>query len=204
MVTIIGPTGRGEAIPGFDFEPVSVEPSSLLRYLPSIYEQDPFIGRFLRIFEDVHMPVRRMASSLPEYFDPVVSPPALQAILGDWLGEEWTGPLARLSHEARGRLIREALELHRWRGTRRGLRRALEIATGHTPLITDHGDGTVLGEDARVGVNTRLEDAQPFQITVTFECDRSEVDELLVRAIIRRHRPAHVMCTVAFAGGGRD
>jgi phage tail-like protein len=191
-------------MPGFDFEPVSVEPSRLLRYLPSIYEQDPFIGRFLRIFEDVHTPVRRMASTLPEYFDPVVAPPALQAILGDWLGEELTVPLARLSHEARGRLIREALELHRWRGTRRGLRRALEIATGHTPLITDHGNGTVLSEEAHLGTNTRLEDAQPFQITVTFECDRSEVDELLVRAIIRRHRPAHVMCTVAFAGGGRD
>jgi phage tail-like protein len=203
VVTIIGPTGR-EAMPGFDFEPVSVEPSRLLRYLPSIYEQDPFIGRFLRIFEDVHTPVRRMASTLPEYFDPVVAPPALQAILGDWRGEEWTGPLARLSHEARGRLIREALELHRWRGTRRGLRRALEIATGHTPLITDYGNGTVLSEEAHLGTNTRLEDAQPFQITVTFECDRSEVDELLVRAIIRRHRPAHVMCTVAFAGGGRD
>lgn len=206
MVTIVpgaGPSPR-EAVPDFDLETIHVEPSRLLRYLPSIYEQDPFIGRFLRIFEDVHTPVRHMASTLPDYFDPVVSPPALQQLLGDWVGEESTGPFARLSHEARGRLIREALELHRWRGTRRGLRRALELATGHTPLITDRGNGTVLSEDAHLGNNTQLEDAQPFQITVTFECDRSEIDEVVVGAIIRRHRPAHVMCTVAFVGGGKD
>ncbi len=206
MVTIApgaGPAPRAD-VPDFDLETTHVEPSRLLRYLPSIYEQDPFIGRFLRIFEDIHTPVRQMASTLPDYFDPVIAPPALQQLLGDWLGEESTGPFARLSHEARGRLIREALELHRWRGTRRGLRRALELATGRTPLVTDRGNGTVLSEDARLGNNTQLEDAQPFQITVTFDCDRSEVDEVVVDAIIRRHRPAHVMCTVAFMGGGRD
>jgi len=177
----------------------TVSPSRLLQYLPAIYSGDPFIGRFLRIFEDVHDPLRRRASSLPQYFDPTLAPPTMLEHLAGWVGAERGGVLGRLPREAWGRLIRESVELHRWRGSKRGLRRALELATGHTPLITDNGSGTVLGDDAHLGTNTTLEDAEPFRITITFECEAEEIDAGLVDAIIRRHRPAHVAHTVAFA-----
>jgi phage tail-like protein len=176
-----------------------VAPSRLLQYLPAIYSGDPFIGRFLRIFEDVHTPLRHRASGLPHYFDPTLAPPAMQEALAGWVGAERGGVLGRLRREAWGRLIRESVELHRWRGSKRGLRRALQLATGRTPLITDYGNGTVLGDDAHLGANTALEEGEPFRITVTFECQPEEIDGPLVDAIIRRHRPAHVAHTVAFA-----
>ena len=202
MVSAAAPAaGRNGGSPEAEpFEAVVelVAPSGLLRYLPAIYAGDPFVGRFLRIFEAVHTPLRRTASTLPHYFDPTLAPGPLQAALAAWVGAERDGPLARLSREAWGRLIRESVELHRWRGTKRGLRRALELATGRAPLITDFGGGTVLGDDARLGANTRLENGEPFQITVTFECDPDEIDMALVDAIIRRQRPAHVIHTVAF------
>ncbi len=89
-----------------------VAPSGLLQYLPAIYAGDPFIGRFLRIFEDLHTPLRRTASTLPHYFDPTLAPGPLQAALAAWVGAERDGPLARLSREAWGRLIRESVEPH--------------------------------------------------------------------------------------------
>jgi len=207
MVTTILPPGGQGPPPSpevWDLEDRRTEPSALLQYLPALYEQDPFIGRFLRIFEDIHTPTRRMASDLERYFDPVLAPDALRSTLAAWVGAERSGPLARIPPEAWGRLVREAVELHRWRGTRRGLRRALEIATGHAPLISESDGGMALGDDARLGSNTRLEPAAPFQITVTFECDRNEVDEAVAHAIIRLHRPAHVMHSIAFAGAGAD
>jgi phage tail-like protein len=193
------PTGTdrdpGYVAPAFD----RVAPSRLLQFLPAIYSGDEFIGRFLRIFEDVHTPVRRMAGGLPSYFDPAIAPEALQEALGEWVGAGIDGALRRLPSDARGRLIRESVELHRWRGTRRGLRRALEIATGRTPWITDSGNGLVLGDDASLGANTSLEGSAPFEVTVTFDCDPDDVDASVVDAIIRRHRPAHVSHTVVFA-----
>ena len=174
-------------------------PSRLLQYLPAIYSGDPFIGRFLRIFEDVHIPMRRTAAALPLYFDPALAPDPMRSLLAGWVGAEAGALVARMSPEAWGRLIRESVELHRWRGSKRGLRRALELATGQTPLITDYSDGLVLSDDARLGTNSSLENGAPFEFTVTFVCDPDEIDALFVDAIIRRHRPAHVSHTVAFA-----
>ena len=198
------PVASNGAAPQPPFEPAieRLAPSRLLQYLPAIYSGDPFIGRFLRIFEDVHTPLRRRASSLPHYFDPTLAPPTLQDALAGWVGAERGGVLGRLPPEAWGKLIRESVELHRWRGSKRGLRRALELATGRTPLITDYGAGTVLGDDAHLGTNTTLQEGEPFRITVTFECEPDEIDAAVVGAIIRRHRPAHVVHTVAFAPVG--
>jgi phage tail-like protein len=195
------PAGRGdgaspsEAVPAID----RIAPSRLLQYLPAIYAGDPFIGRFLRIFEDLHMPLRQTAAALSRYFDPALAPDPMRGLLADWVGAEHGALAGRMAPEAWGRLIRESVELHRWRGTKRGLRRALELATGRAPLITDYGDGLVLSDDARLGTNTRLENGSPFEITVTFECEPDEIDAVLVDAIIRRHRPAHVTHAVAFA-----
>ncbi len=183
------------AVPAAD----RMTPSLLLQYLPAIYSGDPFIGRFLRIFEDIHMPMRRAAAALPLYFDPALAPDPMRSLLAGWVGAEGDEFAGRMAPEAWGRLIRESIELHRWRGSKRGIRRALELATGHSPLITDYSDGLVLSDDARLGTNTSLENGAAFEFTVTFACEPDEIDEILVGAIIRRHRPAHVSHTVAFA-----
>jgi P2-related tail formation protein len=59
--------------------------------------------------------------------------------------------------EKRRRLIREALELYRWRGTIRGLRSFVEIYTGLTPEIVESfnacwqvGVRSTVGEDTKV------------------------------------------------------
>lgn len=174
------------------------EPSELLRYLPAIYQNDPFIGRFLRIFEDMHSPVQAMVEALPSYFDPNLAPPELQRLLASWVGGERREGAGRLDDAAWGRLVAHQLELHRWRGTKRGLRLALELATGHRPLINDYSTGLVLGADASLGVNATLESGQTLSVTVRFDCEPGEIDASTVDAIIRQHKPAHVAHSVTF------
>ena len=88
------------------------------------------------------MPMRRTAAALPLYFDPALAPDPMRSLLAGWVGAEAGALAARMSPEAWGRLIRESVELHRWRGSKHGIRRALELATGHTPLITDYSDAS--------------------------------------------------------------
>jgi phage tail-like protein len=174
------------------------DPSTLLQYLPAIYQNDPFVGRLLRIFEDVRRPVQRTVDALPTYFDPRVAPVELRRLLSSWVGAEPRAGANRLGDVAWGRLIERELELHRWRGTKRGLRLALELATGHRPLITDYSTGLVLGSDASLGVNATLEVGQTLQLSVLFECESDEIDASMVDAIIRQHKPAHVAHSVTF------
>lgn len=175
----------------------------LLNYLPAIYtqpteragrygpyEDSPFFERFLRGFEDAMAPTGEMLSEIADYFDADTAPAEFLPWLGTWvaliLDENWPGLKRRL-------LIKEAVELYRWRGTRHGLMRYLEIYAGVAPQINDQpfrgmrlGPNTLLGRDARLG------DVPPHTFVVTLAVpDPRTVNEQTVRDIIESEKPAH-------------
>ncbi|MBI4494449.1 MAG: phage tail protein I [Chloroflexi bacterium] len=165
-------------------------PSSWVQYLPAPYQADPFLGRFLKIFESVLAPIEGTLDTLPYYFDPHVTPEEFVPWLAYWvaqaLDENW--PLAR-----RRDLVARAATLHRWRGTRYGLREYIRLFVGHEPLIVENFDGLRLGQDAIMGVTTRLGQRRPHTIAVFVLAERpEEVDEQIVRRIIEAEKPAHV------------
>ncbi|MDO8672665.1 MAG: phage tail protein [Dehalococcoidia bacterium] len=146
-----------------------IEVSTYLQYLPSIYRDSPFMGRFLRIFESVLEPIRRLIDNGYYYFDPLVTPEELLTWLAGWvdvtLDDSWT-------LNQRREVVRRAAELYRWRGTRRGLREHLQIYAGILPIIED---GSV-----------------PHSFTVTLMVRQpAAISESSVRTIIESHRPAH-------------
>jgi phage tail-like protein len=171
------------------------EPSTYLRYLPAIYQDDPFLGRFLRIFEEINSPIQAMVDTLPEWFDPRLAPPTMLERLASWVGAQWP---ARLPEPRWRQLVPYILFLHRWRGTKRGVRLALEVATGQAPLITEYAEGLVLGPDATLGLNTALKEGKALHFQVVFDCLPEEVDRTLVQCIIGAYKPAHVSYSVAF------
>jgi phage tail-like protein len=172
-------------------EPAEGTDSSYLQYLPSPFHADPFMRRFLLIFETILEPIERTIDNMACYFDPRLSPPQLLPWLASWVGleldENW--PIAQ-----QRQLILWAATLYRWRGTRRGLRQHLRLYTGRTPLIVENFPGLRVGQDAGLGANTRLGDApRPHWITVTVLSDSPEdLDERIVRQIIELEKPAHV------------
>lgn len=168
--------------------------SSYLQYLPAIYQADPFLGRFLLIAETILQPIEQMIDTMADYFDPHLTPEELLPWLASWvdldLDENW--PL-----EQRRELVSWAVTLYRWRGTRRGLRQHLQLYTGLPPLIVENFDGMRLGQDAALGLNTRLGEQQAHAISVTVMLDGArEVNEQVVRKIIEAELPAHVSYTL--------
>lgn len=171
------------------------EVSSYLQYLPGAYQLDPFVGRFLLIFESVLGPIEQTIDHLANYFDPRLAPRELLPWLASWVGieldENW--PIER-----QRQLILWAATLYRLRGTRRGLREHLRLYTGRVPLIVENFDGMRVGQDAALGVSTRIgSDApRPHSISVTlFADDPSTIDERVVRQIIEFQKPAQVAYT---------
>jgi phage tail-like protein len=167
----------------------SIAPSTYLAYLPSPYQGDEFLGRFLRIFEDVLGPIELTVDEIASYFDPLLTPEELLPWLASWVGveldERW--PVAR-----RRALVARAAELYRWRGTRRGLREHLRIYTGYDPLIVENFSGMRLGQDAALGRNTRLGQPSDHWLAITVLANEDEVDEATLRRIIEAEKPAHV------------
>jgi hypothetical protein len=110
-----------------------------------------------------------------------------------------TNELGDVPDEQLRLLVRKAVVLNQLRGTKRGLRLALEIMTGKRPYITEYSPGLVLGEDAVLGLNTSLEDGAPLRLYVRFDCKENEMDVPLAHAIIQRHKPAGAVYTLSFS-----
>lgn len=168
-----------------------VDDGFLIQYLPSLYREQPLARDFLRIFDDLWLPVEGVVASLASLLDPRETPEQFLPWLASWVAvvvdDRW--PLER-----RRLLVREAAELFRWRGTRRGLKRYLEICAGAEPLIVENCDGIRLGRDCRLGWNTRLGRRRDFWLDITLPlADVEGVDESDLKAIVEAEKPAH--CT---------
>lgn len=150
--------------------------SRYLKYLPSIYQESDFLGRYLLIMESIWEPLERRQDHISMYFDPQTCPTRFLVWLASWLdlsmNERWP-------EERRRRLLAEATDLYRWRGTRYGMARLIEVCTGIVPEVTDlTAEG---GSDPWPCV---------FRVRVRVP-QGGGVDRELIESLVRAHKPAH-------------
>jgi phage tail-like protein len=177
--------------------------SKLLDQLPAIFGEEiekmredsegesPFFERFLLGFEDAMRPLQRTLDRLDTLFGPYSTPSEFLLWLGAWLcvpvDENWT-------EMQRRSLIREAVQLYRWRGTKKGLSRYLQIYTGVVPEINDQPvQGMRLGPDTKLGAaTTMLGDVPAHTFVVTIAApDPTVLNEQVIHDIITYEKPAH-------------
>ncbi|MDI7278038.1 MAG: FHA domain-containing protein [Anaerolineae bacterium] len=174
------PPPAAPVVPYDDAFGIPRDESRYLEYLPPIYEQDPFLGRFLLAFEGVLAPIEQTVDSFDLYLDPKTAPPHFLEQLAAWLGltldEKW--PLQK-----RRAVLAEAAELYRLRGTRRGLSRHLQIYTDVEPEITEP-------------------EGRPFHFVVRLRVKRDQqVDRATVERIIEANKPAHTTYSLEIVSG---
>ncbi|OXY95769.1 phage tail protein [Streptomyces diastatochromogenes] len=152
--------------------------------LPALYADDDFAQRFTAGLDTVLAPVFATLDNLPAYLDPRVTPTDFLAWLASWVGaagdREWPVELRR---EA----VVRAVELHRWRGTRRGLVEALRLALGVHAEVT--GDGGVAWSGT-AGAELPPEPAAEPLVRV-WPAREARVDVDRVREIVRAMCPVH-------------
>lgn len=168
-------------------------------FLPEIYQQSDFVGRFLSIFEQAFEPTVQILDDFWAYLDPLTAPKALIPFLAEWvawpLNPNWTLKQQRW-------LLRHAIELYQWRGTHYGLQFALSLVTGlpndddHIRIQEEHQADFVLGE-IDLHQEPMLGGGRAFHFSVQIRPDSAEaaqqIDESVVRAVIEQEKPA--FCT---------
>ncbi|NEZ57629.1 phage tail protein [Adonisia turfae] len=175
-------------------------PSKYLDLLPDIYHRTDIVGRFLKIFETTFEPTVDILDHLWAYLDPLTAPRAMLPFLAHWVGWSFQVPLGL---EQQRMLIRYAMEIYRWRGTRRGLRFYLHLASGlpldeHIPdefqkaigIHETFSPGHVLGQ-AVIGTSAILGGSRPCHFSVRLRPPENHpLDESLIRTIIDQEKPA--------------
>lgn len=143
--------------------------SRYLTHLPSIFQEGDFIGRMLLIYEAIWEPLEQRQEHVAMYFSPTTCPAEMLPWIASWLNLELD---AHWPERRRRELLHEAMQLYRWRGTRYGLTRLLEICTGQSVQVTEDPE-------------------RPFVFRITMP-QYSDVSRDFVERVVRAHKPAHV------------
>ncbi|AFY57456.1 phage tail protein [Rivularia sp. PCC 7116] len=172
---------------------------SYLDFLPNIYQEVDFVGRLVGIFEQAFDPVVQTIDTLWAYLDPLTAPTALQNFLAHWVAWDID---SRWDIDKQRQLIRNAITIYRWHGTRYGLRLYLHLYTGlpldeDSPEVDKHisiqevfNNGFVLGKTF-IGQDSMIGGGRPYHFIVRLRATESlHIDESLVRKIIEQQKPA--------------
>ena len=180
-----------------------------MQYLPAIFSEDLFLGRFLLAFEQVltglqgsetqpRQGLEEIIADIPMLFDPdhkdKGTPEELLQWLADWvaisLRADWTQAQQR-------QFLAGIVPLYRRRGTKKNLTELLRIYTGLDPVISE-AEGTVfqIGVHSTIGLDTQIGGSAPhyFRVIVTmgnpdpFTLQRQHQ---IVTALIDLEKPAH-------------
>jgi phage tail-like protein len=145
--------------------------SRYVRFLPGLYHDGDFLGRMLLIFEALWEPLEWRQTHIEQYFDARTCPAPFLPWLARWLGLDLD---RHWPEERRRRLLTEAMELYRWRGTPYGLQRMIEVCTGLSATIQEDPQTPFV-----------------FRIVVRMPRDSMIRTEMLER-LVQLHKPAHV------------
>ncbi|MDY6785128.1 MAG: phage tail protein [Cyanobacteriota bacterium] len=197
-------------------------PSSYINCLPGLYGEIDFLRRLVSLFEQAFDPAVQTIDTLWAYLDPLTAPRSMLP----FLAKHWVAfPLdERWSLKEQRRLIRNAIKLYRWRGTRRGLLFYLRLYTGldlddaNFDIDLDFSDlseekrnisiqevssqGLILGR-TYLGEDSMLGGGRPYHFIVKIRSSQSaRIDEPLLREIIEKEKPA--FCTYELTYTPRD
>jgi len=188
--------------------------SSLLQYLPAIYQEDPFLGRYLLAFEKVLLGLRDgvafppIASEFPgqgleeciagvaTYFDPLQAPEEFLPWLASWTAFSLR---ADLDITKQRQFIAKIAQLYRWRGTKQNLQDLLSIFTVSVPTVIEQDiRGIQVGDPktSTIGVNMHVGGEKPhfFHVKISLSRAAPEVQNRqmnIARALIDLEKPAH-------------
>lgn len=163
--------------------------------LPALYQQEPFVQRFVAGFDDALAPVFSTLDNFGAYLDPALAPADFLSWLGAWLGlpldETWPRSQQR-------RLLERAGDLYRWRGTTRGLAELIELTTGAVPEIIETG-GVAWSADPEQPEPTAVEPLLIVRVRLPADAADS-VDRRRLEALVGAARPVHVPFRVEVLG----
>ena len=164
--------------------------------LPAVLQEDAFLQRFLRAFDDALAPVFTTLDGLGSYLDPRLTPEDFLDWLADWVGvrldESWPA-------EQRRAVVANAAKIHRSRGTVRGVADAVQLAVGGVVdvEVEDSGGaawsltpGAALPGRAAVMLHIRVHAAA-----------REDINLRRLEGIISSVKPAHVPHTLEIVPG---
>jgi len=174
------------------FEPTEIQATHQNSSLFNTLRQDllssntDFTNRLLALIESVLLPIEWTSTNFDLFLDVQTSPQTFLVWLEQWFmiltDSSWT-------EEQRRTFIQEANWLFERRGTKKALRRILEIYTGVRAEIVEAHEG---GDADKLS-------AFEFKVNVSVDPKYTQVERAVVHKIVNAFKPAHTCARISYA-----
>jgi len=162
--------------------------------LPALYAEDDFAQRFTSGLDTVLAPIVSTLDNLTAYFDPRLAPEDFLSWLGSWVEAEldpaWPVPLRRTA-------VALAVDMHRWKGTRRGLVDRLRLYLGVHARVLDGAGATWSTRPGSELPGTAVREA----VVQVWPGPSGPVDRDKVAELVAADCPVHLRCSVEVLPG---
>ena len=159
--------------------------------LPAVLQEDAFLQRFLRAFDDALAPVFTTLDGLDAYLNPGLAPEDFLDWLAEWVGvrldESWSTPQRRS-------VVANAAAIHRRRGTVPGVADAVRFAVGGVVDVEVEDSGGAAWSSAP-GAELPGRPEAMLHVRV-YAAAREDVNVRRLEGIINAVKPAHVPHTL--------
>ena len=187
-------------------------PSSLLDYLPAIYQDDPLIGQFLIAFEKIligegeetltdeggesysQKSLEAVIAGIASLFDPRQTPTDFLPWLANWTAFSLR---ADLDESQQREFISNIIQLYKWRGTKNNLKLLLALFTGGQPEIIEiEEDKIQSGVTLPEGMDVWQDGGPPHYFQVIVALPEADIDTTkrrlkIANDLIELEKPAH-------------
>ncbi len=161
--------------------------------MPSVYQDDDLLGRMLSAVDEVIAPVIVTVDGLHHYVDPWLAPADFVDMLAAWMGLDLDD---HVPLEGRRAAVSGAMNLHRMRGTMRGITEGIQLLVGPSVNVNVADNGGATASSQPGGPLPGSAQAE-LKVTLTGKVD----DAVLARVteVVRALAPAHIPTSVAWA-----
>jgi phage tail-like protein len=159
-------------------ETTSQTAQRLLTYLPAIYRDDPFVGRYLWAFEQLLVDIEQRIDGVARYFDPLQTPPEFLSWLSSWAAFTLRSDL---DVDQQRKFLAKIVSLYRRRGTKDNLQLLLSTFTIGAPKVEEYTDAASVHR---------------FKVTLNLPSNAAVVQRqrAIAQALIDLEKPAHTIC----------
>jgi len=169
--------------------PGLVSPAPVAQRMPAVYQEDDFLQRFVRAFDDALAPIFLSLDGLASYVDPALAPPDFLDWLAEWVGIEVDDTW---SVERRREIVAGAAAIHRVRGTPAGIVDAVRLVVGGRVEVEENGASSWSAQPGAALPGS----PEPMLRVVVHVRDPGAVDRTRLERVVTTVKPAHVAHTI--------
>ncbi|WP_168120979.1 phage tail protein [Paenibacillus sp. HB172176] len=166
-----------------------------LSYLPAVYQEDDesrdFLERYLSLFGTLFSDLEEQIDDFSQYIDPRRAAGEHLRWLATWVGLETDDNWKDEQVQA---FIQASPELYRYRGTREGLLKTIEIYSGQRPFIVEYYQTKGMRDHAELrSLSEGLYGDDPYTFTVLLRPEQAptEKERAVIEQLLEEQKPAY-------------